>query len=233
MPSDIRITKLYIDIRITKLYIDIRITNLHIDIRISKLRIDGYEGSLLKITNKNGKNTSPVGFVTFSSRMAAETAKQDLQGVRFDPDLPQTLRLEFAKSNTKVTKPKQASPQPTAAHPATIIHPITGQELSATYFPGPPEAWATAPTLTPFPDLAPAPAPGAPSQLTHPALITHPHPGTHPGALAQVPLRDTNITGRTSHADKVQSVTPRELKRLRSAAYGRAMSTFESGIDTH
>lgn len=28
------------------------------------------------------------------------------QGVRFDPDLPQTLRLEFAKSNTKVTKPK-------------------------------------------------------------------------------------------------------------------------------
>ncbi|GFR76466.1 protein couch potato [Elysia marginata] len=150
----------------------------------------GYEGSLLKITNKNGKNTSPVGFVTFSSRMAAETAKQDLQGVRFDPDLPQTLRLEFAKSNTKVTKPKQASPQPTATHPTTIIHPITGQELGATFFPGPPEAWATAPTLTPFPDLAPAPAPGAPTQLTHPALIPHPHhPATHPGALAQVPLR--------------------------------------------
>ena len=30
-----------------------------------------------------------------------------VQGVRFDPDLPQTLRLEFAKSNTKVQKPKQ------------------------------------------------------------------------------------------------------------------------------
>lgn len=85
----------------------------------------GYEGSLLKITNKNGKNTSPVGFVTFSSRCAAESAKQDLQGVRFDPDLPQTLRLEFAKSNTKVTKPKQQSPQPAASHP-TIIHPLTG-----------------------------------------------------------------------------------------------------------
>ncbi len=26
------------------------------------------------------------------------------QGVRFDPDLPQTIRLEFAKSNTKVSK---------------------------------------------------------------------------------------------------------------------------------
>ena len=34
------------------------------------------------------------------------------QGVRFDPDQPQTIRLEFAKSNTKVTKPKQTSPQP-------------------------------------------------------------------------------------------------------------------------
>ena len=50
------------------------------------------------------------------------------QGVRFDPDLPQTLRLEFAKSNTKVTKPKQQSPQPAATHP-TLIHPITGRKL--------------------------------------------------------------------------------------------------------
>ena len=82
----------------------------------------GYEGSLLKVTNKNGKNLSPVGFVTFASRIDAETAKQELtvsilcwlnlkrnfscQGVRFDPDLPATLRLEFAKSNTKVQKPK-------------------------------------------------------------------------------------------------------------------------------
>ncbi len=33
------------------------------------------------------------------------------KGVRFDPDLPQTLRLEFAKSNTKVQKPKQLNTQ--------------------------------------------------------------------------------------------------------------------------
>ena len=32
------------------------------------------------------------------------------QGIRFDPDLPQTIRLEFAKSNTKVNKPKQSLP---------------------------------------------------------------------------------------------------------------------------
>lgn len=66
----------------------------------------GYESSLLKVTSKDGKSASPVGFVTFSSRAAAEAAKLDLQGVRFDPDLPQPIRLEFAKSNTKVSKPK-------------------------------------------------------------------------------------------------------------------------------
>ena len=93
----------------------------------------GFEGSLLKVTNKNGKNLSvnlalfffyfenvlfsnhiilkPVGFVTFASRVDAESAKQELTGVRFDPDLPQTLRLEFAKSNTKVQKPKQLNSQ--------------------------------------------------------------------------------------------------------------------------
>lgn len=67
----------------------------------------GYEGSLLKVTSKDGKSSSPVGFVTFASRSSAELAKLDLQGVRFDPDLPQPIRLEFAKSNTKVNKPKQ------------------------------------------------------------------------------------------------------------------------------
>ncbi|XP_022667947.1 protein couch potato-like isoform X5 [Varroa destructor] len=97
----------------------------------------GYEGSLLKVTSKNGKTSSPVGFVTFSTRAGAEAAKQELQGVRFDPDLPQTIRLEFAKSNTKVSKPKQTSqggvgiPQvsPGAAHPATLLHPLTGPQL--------------------------------------------------------------------------------------------------------
>nr|XP_045614055.1 uncharacterized protein LOC123767931 isoform X9 [Procambarus clarkii]XP_045614056.1 uncharacterized protein LOC123767931 isoform X9 [Procambarus clarkii]XP_045614057.1 uncharacterized protein LOC123767931 isoform X9 [Procambarus clarkii] len=88
---------------------------------------EGYEGSLLKVTSKNGKTASPVGFVTFSTRAGAEAAKQDLQqGVRFDPDMPQTIRLEFAKSNTKVSKPKQQSPPAAAPHP-TLVHPFTGQ----------------------------------------------------------------------------------------------------------
>lgn len=136
----------------------------------------GYEGSLLKVTNKNGKNTSPVGFVTFSSRVAAEAAKQDLQqGVRFDPDLPQTLRLEFAKSNTKVTKPKQQSPQPAIAPHPTLVHPLTGQELGAAFFPGDPQAWATHPLTAAYAELNQGGA------LHHPTLIQHP-------ALAQVPF---------------------------------------------
>jgi len=93
---------------------------------------EGYEGSLLKVTSKNGKTASPVGFVTFSTRAGAEAAKQDLQqGVRFDPDLPQTIRLEFAKSNTKVSKPKQmAGPgcqQAISTQQAPLVHPLTGR----------------------------------------------------------------------------------------------------------
>lgn len=69
----------------------------------------GYESSLLKITSKNGKTASPVGFVTFSTKAEADEARKALQGVRFDPDNAQTIRLELARSNTKVSKPKQFS----------------------------------------------------------------------------------------------------------------------------
>lgn len=51
------------------------------------------------------------------------------QGVRFDPDMPQTIRLEFAKSNTKVSKPKQPAAASATAHP-TLVHPLTGRKYS-------------------------------------------------------------------------------------------------------
>lgn len=85
----------------------------------------GYEGALLKMTSKNGKPTSPVGFVSFVSQQDAQDARKLLQGkqrycrftsnslfpgVRFDPDCAQVLRLELAKSNTKVARPKQSPP---------------------------------------------------------------------------------------------------------------------------
>jgi len=121
---------------------------------------EGYEGSLLKVTSKNGKTSSPVGFVTFNTRAGAEAAKQDLQqGVRFDPDLPQTIRLEFAKSNTKVSKPKQPSPSSAAAAAAAaaavsqahspLVHPLTGrgffgfsEALSPAFIHGASDLWS-------------------------------------------------------------------------------------------
>jgi len=62
--------------------------------------------------------------------------KQKKKGVRFDPDIPQTIRLEFAKSNTKVSKPKQqnnSSPPAAAPHP-TLLHPLTGREYFDIFF---------------------------------------------------------------------------------------------------
>ena len=45
------------------------------------------------------------------------------QGIRFDPESPQTLRLEFAKANTKMAKNKlMATPNPTNIHPALGAH---------------------------------------------------------------------------------------------------------------
>uniref|UniRef100_A0A0K8SDT2 RRM domain-containing protein n=1 Tax=Lygus hesperus TaxID=30085 RepID=A0A0K8SDT2_LYGHE len=150
---------------------------------------EGYEGSLLKVTSKNGKTASPVGFVTFNTRAGAEAAKQDLQGVRFDPDMPQTIRLEFAKSNTKVSKPKQPAAGLTNTHP-TLMHPLTGH-LGGHFFAGGPELWPH-----PLAYATAAELPGTALQhatLVHPALhpqvpgLTMPHPGsaalTHHGSL--------------------------------------------------
>ncbi|XP_046857261.1 RNA-binding protein, mRNA-processing factor 2a-like [Xenia sp. Carnegie-2017] len=63
----------------------------------------GYEGFQLKLTDKQGKPL-PVAFVTFAEKLNAEECKKDLQGVCFDPALDQPLRIEFAKTNTKMGK---------------------------------------------------------------------------------------------------------------------------------
>jgi len=92
----------------------------------------GYQNSLLKLTGKEGKKASPVAFVTFETREQAETTKSELQGVRFDPELPTTIRIEFAKANTKVSKP--------VLKPANIALPV---ELAAAgLFGHDPTAWA-------------------------------------------------------------------------------------------
>lgn len=43
------------------------------------------------------------------------------KGIRFDPEIPQTLRLEFAKANTKMAKNKLVgTPNPSAPVPNTV-----------------------------------------------------------------------------------------------------------------
>ncbi|KAL7980025.1 hypothetical protein Chor_001293, partial [Crotalus horridus] len=94
----------------------------------------------------------PVGFVTFDSRSGAEAAKNALNGIRFDPENPQTLRLEFAKANTKMAKSKlMGTPNPTNLHPALGAHFIARDpyDLSgAALIPASPEAWAPYPLYT-------------------------------------------------------------------------------------
>ncbi|EEB15303.1 conserved hypothetical protein [Pediculus humanus corporis] len=181
-----------------EIYSDVRtlfVSGLPMDAKPRELYLlfrayEGYEGSLLKVTSKNGKTASPVGFVTFNTRAGAEAAKQDLQGVRFDPDLPQTIRLEFAKSNTKVSKPKQPAAASATAHP-TLVHSLTGH-LSAPFFPGAAELWH-------HPALAySAELPGAALQhaaLVHPAL----HPQVPPSLSIPHPTALTSIHASLPH----------------------------------
>lgn len=43
------------------------------------------------------------------------------QGIRFDPEIPQTLRLEFAKANTKMAKSKLVgTPNPSTPLPNAV-----------------------------------------------------------------------------------------------------------------
>ena len=84
----------------------------------------GYESSLLKVTDKNGNPSAPVGFVTFVTHQDANEARRKVQGIRFDPELSQTIRLELANSNTKVSKPQQPSPPAfSPGIPETVVTP--------------------------------------------------------------------------------------------------------------
>ncbi|CAB3226902.1 unnamed protein product [Arctia plantaginis] len=190
---------------------------------------EGYEGSLLKVTSKNGKTASPVGFVTFHTRAGAEAAKQDLQGVRFDPDMPQTIRLEFAKSNTKVSKPKPAvATAAPAAHPA-LMHPLTGH-LASPFFPGGgAELWhhplaygaaADRPHHTPLTlgaCVLPAPALGSPG-----AAVPQHGPAGHPAHPA--PPCSTLFV-----ANLGQFVSEHELKEIFSSCPGFSRLRLLSG----
>uniref|UniRef100_A0A8B9YR52 RNA binding protein, mRNA processing factor n=1 Tax=Bos mutus grunniens TaxID=30521 RepID=A0A8B9YR52_BOSMU len=146
------------------------VSGLPLDIKPRELYLlfrpfKGYEGSLIKLTSKQ-----PVGFVSFDSRSEAEAAKNALNGIRFDPEIPQTLRLEFAKANTKMAKNKLVgTPNPSTPLPNTVPQFIAREPYELTVpalYPSSPEVWAPYP-LYPA-DLAPALPPPA---FTYPASL--------------------------------------------------------------
>ncbi|XP_054842577.1 RNA-binding protein with multiple splicing 2-like [Eublepharis macularius] len=128
------------------------VSGLPVDIKPRELYLlfrpfTGYEGSLIKLTSKQ-----PVGFVTFDSQAGAEGAKNALNGICFDQENLQTLRLEFAKANTKMAKSKlMDTPNPTNLHPALGTHFIAWGPYdltSAALSPASPEVWAPYPLHT-------------------------------------------------------------------------------------
>lgn len=79
---------------------DVKQRELHLLFRAYK----GFESAVLKLPpQKPGKvyPIAPVAFVTFQRKCDAQIAIDKLQGEKFDEEFATTLRLEFAKSNTK------------------------------------------------------------------------------------------------------------------------------------
>uniref|UniRef100_A0A8C5FFJ6 Dynactin subunit 6 n=1 Tax=Gadus morhua TaxID=8049 RepID=A0A8C5FFJ6_GADMO len=125
------------------------VSGLPLDIKPRELYLlfrpfKGYEGSLIKLTSKQ-----PVGFVSFDSRSEAEAAKNALNGVRFDPEIPQTLRLEFAKANTKMAKNKLVgtpNPPPSQQSPGPQFISRDPYELTVPgLYPSSQDMWASYP----------------------------------------------------------------------------------------
>ncbi|XP_074946160.1 RNA-binding protein with multiple splicing isoform X1 [Phalacrocorax aristotelis] len=185
------------------------VSGLPLDIKPRELYLlfrpfKGYEGSLIKLTSKQ-----PVGFVSFDSRSEAEAAKNALNGIRFDPEIPQTLRLEFAKANTKMAKSKLVgTPNPSTPLPTAVPQFIAREPYELTVpalYPSSPEVWGPYP-LYPA-ELAPALPPPAftyPASLHAQVIQTHPPPLLSPSHPPRTPLplgarRTTNLCPANRH----------------------------------
>ncbi|KAB0395961.1 hypothetical protein E2I00_019864, partial [Balaenoptera physalus] len=193
------------------------VSGLPVDIKPRELYLlfrpfKGYEGSLIKLTSRQ-----PVGFVIFDSRAGAEAAKNALNGIRFDPENPQTLRLEFAKANTKMAKNKlMATPNPTNAHPALGAHFIARDPydlMGAALIPASPEAWAPYPLYTT--ELTPA--------ISH-AAFTYPAATAAAAAALHAQVRWYPSSDTTQQGWKYRLVTTARSPPARLTGEGATLS---------
>lgn len=79
------------------------------------------KGGRVRLLSYSPSNSAPLPYNTMYP--PPPLLRLSPQGIRFDPESPQTLRLEFAKANTKMAKSKlMATPNPTNIHPALGAH---------------------------------------------------------------------------------------------------------------
>ncbi|XP_044537217.1 RNA-binding protein with multiple splicing isoform X1 [Gracilinanus agilis] len=199
------------------------VSGLPLDIKPRELYLlfrpfKGYEGSLIKLTSKQ-----PVGFVSFDSRSEAEAAKNALNGIRFDPEIPQTLRLEFAKANTKMAKNKLVgTPNPSTPLPSTAPQFITREPYELTVpalYPSSPEVWAPYP-LYPA-ELAPALPPPA---FTYPASLHAQVPWPQPAAGVLPPLPFLHHLSQEGHSSSALCLMSKWIQMHTAGNHGCAGS---------
>ncbi|XP_010767249.1 RNA-binding protein with multiple splicing-like, partial [Notothenia coriiceps] len=106
------------------------------------------------------------------------------QGVRFDPEIPQTLRLEFAKANTKMAKNKLVgtpNPLPSQQSPGPQFISRDPYELTVPgLYPSSPDVWASYPLYPAELSQALPPAFTYPSSLHAQVTCTTPSTPTPP-----------------------------------------------------
>uniref|UniRef100_A0A4W5KJI5 RNA binding protein, mRNA processing factor n=1 Tax=Hucho hucho TaxID=62062 RepID=A0A4W5KJI5_9TELE len=90
-----------------------------------------------------------IAFSSYNGSYNIVSNARLLHGVRFDPEIPQTLRLEFAKANTKMAKNKLVgtpNPPPSQQSPGPQFINRDPYELTVpALYPGGPDMWASYP----------------------------------------------------------------------------------------
>jgi len=82
-----------------------------------------FEGFQSATVTYTGERKMPVAFVVFSGQEFALTARERLQGINFDPEVPTTLRIELAKSNSKSKVRKKEPRQEPRQEPGRTPNP--------------------------------------------------------------------------------------------------------------